>query len=208
MNDMTRTHTDPTAVIETRVVHDVHRAATSLLATADVEHAYGIEALAELRRFVTGTLRHHHHGEDADLWPLLARQEPALTAGLRALSAEHAELDTTLDALDSAPIDDDLGALRARAETLRDIVHEHLAHEEPFLFPALREHVSDEAWDEFSQRMVTTSPPEGNHLMLAFLDRVASPAEVDLVLRDLPAEAREHFPAMRAQAAATLAALR
>ena len=194
-------------VIETRTVHDVHRAATSLLVETA---AHGpVDELTEFGRFVIGMLLHHHQSEDTDLWPLLIDAAPDLSAAPDGLTREHHLLDGALDALERSEIGEvgDRDRLRGAAIALRDLVHEHLSHEEPILFPALTEHVSEHAWDQFSQRTVATSPPEGNHLMVALLDEVGSPEQVELVLRHVPPAHREHLPAMRAQARRTLAAL-
>lgn len=98
--------------------------------------------------------------------------------------------------------------LHDAAATVRDIVHDHLTHEEPVLFPALREHVSPAEWEDFAQRVIATTPPVVGHLMVGFLDEVGSPAEVEMVLAGLPEPVRPLVPAMRLQAAADLGILR
>jgi hypothetical protein len=87
---------------------------------------------------------------------------------------------------------------------VRDLVHGHLEHEEPLLFPALRDLVSEEEWAEFSRKVIETSPPTGAHLMVAFFDQAGPPEEVGLILSGLPDPARELVPVMRTQAKATL----
>jgi hemerythrin-like domain-containing protein len=209
LDGMTSNHDDShPGVVETRLVHDVHRRATSLLADA-AGHA-PVEELAEFRQFVVGMLRHHHHSEDTDLWPLLTAADPAVAAALEQLSQEHQLLDDALDELDDTEIGEVGGRdrLRGAATDLRDLVHEHLSHEEPILFPSLSEHIAHHVWDGFSQRTVVTSPPAGNHLMVALLDEVGTREQVELVLRHVPAANRAQLPAMRAQARQTLAALR
>lgn len=192
-------HHDPPAVVETRVVHDAHRLSTSLLAAAPV----GVppDLLGEFRDFVVAMLAHHHESEDTDLWPMLRTVSPALAAPLGRLSDEHEQLDAALDELAET------GSTGA-AVAVRDLVHEHLAHEEPVLFPALRRDLSDTDWEAFSARTVATSPQQGAHLYVGLFDEVAAPGEVDLVLRHLPAEAKALLPAMRAQAEASLRVLR
>src|SRR3546814_15720004 len=72
---MTR-HPDPPSVVETKVVHDAHRRATSLLADlTGAGNTAPITAVVELRDLVVGMLRHHHGSEDGDLWPLLLRPD-------------------------------------------------------------------------------------------------------------------------------------
>jgi hypothetical protein len=43
--------------------------------------------------------------------------------------------------------------------------------------------------------------------MIGFLDEVAPSEQIDFVLRHLPAHARDHLPAMRAEARAVIEAL-
>jgi hemerythrin-like domain-containing protein len=206
---MTPKHDDHPAVIETRVVHDVHRRATSLLADA-LHREAPIDEAAALRDFVVAMLRHHHQSEDTDLWPILMSVAPKLSRALHELSREHEDLDAQLDALQRARIVSQSDLLRPmeQAAAVRDLVHLHLSREEPFLFPALERHLSDEAWGGFSQRTVASAPAEGTHLLVAFLDEVGSPRDVEMVLRHVPPAAKDLLPVMRGQGQAALAALR
>ncbi len=199
---------DSPAVAETRLVHQVHRRATSLLADVFSRPSGALDEAAQLRDFVVATLDHHHRSEDTGLWPLLLAAAPNLAGPLAALSDEHERLDAELDALRAAPV----GAIAChtaavRAAAVRDLVHEHLAHEEPVLFPALREHVSDEAWAEFSARTVATAPPEGIDLMVALLYEVGAEADVELIFRHLPPAGRDQLPSKRAHGLEVLSRL-
>jgi hemerythrin-like domain-containing protein len=224
------------AVAETRLAHEVHRVATALLAEAAVHTAVPLGALAQLRDFLVVNLRHHHETEDEDLWPRIVAAAPATADALGALSEEHERLDAALDRLAAVAVsdsraDDGAGedvaagrtgadegdgeaggevrtALHDAAVAVRDTVHTHLAHEEPILFPALRDHVTPAEWTDFSQRVIATTPPVAGHLMVGFLDEVGTPAEVELVLAGLPEPVRPLLPAMRRQAADDLRILR
>jgi hemerythrin-like domain-containing protein len=201
----------PPAVVETRIVHDGQRRATTLLADllgappgAPVPPA---AAVAELRDFVVASLDHHHRLEDTDLWPTLVAADPDLSAPLADLSAEHELLDAELSDLARVDLAVADGRARRAAEAVRDRVHQHLAHEEPVLFPALEAHVSDERWAEFSQRAVASTPQVGTHLLVGFLDEAGTPDQLDLIFRHLPPEARAALPTVRAQARAAIADL-
>jgi hemerythrin-like domain-containing protein len=206
---MSTGHTEPNAVIETRILHNVHRRATTVLAEAAGNPAAPAAPLKELRDFLVATLHHHHESEDDVLWPMITSKAPGAGDGLASLSGEHEKLDAALDALAAAPIQDgaDRSALRSAAVAVRDLIHTHLEHEEPVLFPALTAHVTPEAWDGFSQQVVATSPQDGAHLMFGFLDQAGTPDEVALVLRHLPEPARDVIPMLRKQAETTLGAL-
>ena len=204
------------AVVETRLLHKMHRAATSLLADAAPRPDAPPAALEELRDFLVAALRHHHESEDDVLWPQLTAADPACAAGLAELAKEHDALDASLDALAAAPVPDvgdagDVGdrtVLIAAAVAVRDLVHTHLDHEEPMLFPALAAHLSDEAWAQFSRAVIASAPPTGAHLNIGFFEQVGSPAELEVVTANLPPAALDLVPAMREQARATLSGLR
>ena len=199
LNRMTDTQT---AVIDTRLVHDLHRKASSLLAEAASRPGASTAALAELRDFLVAQLRDHHQAEDDLLWPMITAKAPELAGSLATLGSEHERLDPALDALASAPVSEpDRTALASAAITLRDLVHEHLAHEEPVLFPALRDHVSEEEWDEFAEQVRTSTSPVGVHLLVGFLEQVGTPEEVGIILARIPAPARA---ALNEQAQETL----
>lgn len=199
---------DPPSVVETRTVHDVHRRATTLLAGAlEAPVPPPPDDLAALRDMVVSVLRHHHTSEDTDLWPQLVASDPALTQPLNLLTEEHHRLDEGLDRLAVARFDDEPGA-RDPAVAVRDLVHEHLDHEEPILFPALRRTMSDTAWDAFSARVVASAPPTGTELLVALLHEVATPEEVALTFRHLPPPAQAALPDVRAAGAQVLASVR
>ena len=151
-------------MVETRLLHKMHRAATSLLVEAAQRDAAPSAALEELRDFVVAALRHHHESEDDVLWPQLTAADSAAATGLAELAAEHDAVDAALDALSVAPVraDDDRAALVTAAVAVRDLVHTHLDHaRQPVLFPALTTHMSDEAWARFSRAVIASAPPCG-----------------------------------------------
>ncbi|MBF8185781.1 hemerythrin domain-containing protein [Nonomuraea sp. K274] len=200
------TDSQVTAVLETRLIHDIHRRATSLLAEAAARPSAPPAALAEVRDFLVAHLHHHHESEDDILWPMIKAKAPTAADPLAGLSDEHDRLDAALDALGAAPMDDsDRTALLDTAVAVRDLVHLHLEHEEPALFPALRDHVSEAAWAEFSQHVMATTPQVGMHLLVGFLEQVGTPEEVEMLIGGIPAPVRT---ALREQAQATFDTLR
>ncbi|MFF3249188.1 hemerythrin domain-containing protein [Streptomyces sp. NPDC002870] len=203
---MPNTEADPLAVTETRVIHDVHRAATSLLADAAARPLTPAAELTELRDFLVAALHHHHQTEDSVLWPLLSATDPDVTAKLTDLSQEHDQLDAALDALAAAPVPDnrDRAALADAAVAVRDLVHVHLEHEELILLPALRTHMSHEDWSAFAREVMASAPQAGAHLQVAFMELVAAPEELSMILAQLPQPLRDAIPAMSRRAHTTL----
>lgn len=196
---------DTDGVRETRLVHDVHRRATSLLAQMGDDDR---PLAAAYRDFVVAMLEHHHTCEDGGLWPMLTARAPGLDDALRALTAEHDRLQEHLDRLRHPA--DDTGRAHAseRAVALRDLVHEHLDHEEPVLFPALDRYISDDDWEGFSRRTIAVAPTEGVPFLLALLDEVGTTAEAELIFRNLPPDARAAIRGRRAEGIRALAELR
>jgi iron-sulfur cluster repair protein YtfE (RIC family) len=193
---------DAPAVVETRVVHDTHRRATSLLAdTAASDGGAPAGVQDALRDLVVTMLRHHHRSEDQDLWPTIVTAFPAVTDQFDELSREHDRLDEALDRLaaDTTP---------ASTAEVRDLLHEHLDHEEPILFPVLRTHVTDAQWTAFSERTVASSPKDRTDLLVALCHEVAPDQDVALLLRHLPPEAKAGVPALRTAGEQILDALR
>ncbi|MFD1517462.1 hemerythrin domain-containing protein [Pseudonocardia yunnanensis] len=180
-----------TAVVHTRLVHDTHRRASTVLAEAAADPAASGAALAELRDFLVVHLDSHHKSEDDLLWPMIEEQAPGAAEPLTRLSGEHDQLEAALEALAAAPIDQPgRTALVDAAVAVRDLVHAHLENEEPILLPALSEHVSEEAWEAFVRQVRATTPGVGAHLLVGFLDQVGTPEDVEIILRDMPAPVR------------------
>ncbi len=211
---------DSQAVVETRLTHETHRLATGLLVDAADRPSVPRQALAQLRDFLVANLRHHHETEDEWLWPLILTAAPDVKRALDDLSEEHERLDAALDRLADIGLtgakdhdgghlnEDDRHALREAAVAVRDSVRDHLDHEEPVLFPALREHITPAQWAEFAQRVIATTPPVAGHLMIGLLDEVGTPAEVESIFVNMPPAMKPLLPALRAQAAADLRVLR
>ena len=207
------TDSESLAVIEMRLIHDIHRAAVSLLTQGAERPAAPSAELAELRDFVVAALRHHHESEDATLWPMLQTADPAVAAGLAELTGEHHSLDVALDALAATEIGAEGSAvtrqagLAAAATAVRDLVGQHLAHEESLTLPAMRS-LTDAQWAEFSLAAMESAPAAVARLQIGFMEEVGDREDVARVLAGLPAPAAQALPALRQQARATLDALR
>lgn len=195
------------AVLETRLLHNMHRAATSLLVDAAGRPTAPIPSLAELRDFLVAALRHHHESEDDILWPRLTVADPTIGDRLAALGAEHDALDAALDILEATEISD-RPALTGAAQAVRDLVHKHLDAEEQVLFPALTATMSDDEWAEFSRTVIASAPPVAAHLNIGFFAEVGTPEELALVSKGMPPQVQQLVPMLQEQAEATLRSLR
>jgi hemerythrin-like domain-containing protein len=98
-------------------------------------------------------LHHHHAVEDASIWPLLLSEihDDADRAVLRDMQAEHGQVDPALAATTDAfaamtedPNEERRAALEAQVAAVRELLHEHLAHEEREALPLLQRTLSAE----------------------------------------------------------------
>lgn len=141
------------------------------------------------RRFVA-ILRHHHEGEDAGYWPLLAaRVDADERADVFAMEAEHHAMDDLLRAIDPAfhrlvttASTRERATLAADVTRLRALVENHLRHEETVVIPLLHKHITV-AEDEQIER-------EHFRSGLSLADLLGS---VPWVLHDLPSEVRDRI---------------
>ena len=103
-------------------------------------------------------LHHHHRVEDIAIWPALAQRAGAAgdTAALDTLAAmesEHTLIDPLLaacaagfDAMVAAPDEPTRDRLAADVGRLRQVLSDHLAHEETEALPLAQRHLSTAAW--------------------------------------------------------------
>lgn len=121
----------------------------------------------ELDRAYTN-LRHeltrHHEGEDAYVWPMLARAGVdadllgAMESEHRAMSAALAETAGAMDALARSGSGTDAAAARASIVRTRAVVEQHLTHEEDELEPQLAPHVESPEWKAVEKKL-SRQPP-------------------------------------------------
>jgi hypothetical protein len=155
------------------------------LAESAANPAVPAAAIASLREFLIPNLHHHHQSEDEELWPIINAVAPDAAVAMAELSGEHNILDEALDTLEAADIAD-REAFTGAAVLVRNVVHRHLQDEEPILFPALRNHVTAQAWDGFARHVTETSPTVGAYFMIGFIDQVGTDEQVRLMLGDIP----------------------
>ena len=125
-------------------------------------------ALVRRWEIFSEVLHHHHHGEDTWLWPaLLERAEPAEQETLRAMEAEHEEIDPLLSACRNGlerlarghASADDQAALAVRLCAARESLGRHLAHEERDAMRILQRHLTPEEHEAIHTRFVEDLAP-------------------------------------------------
>jgi iron-sulfur cluster repair protein YtfE (RIC family) len=194
----------PSVVREFTLVHDAMRHSSGLLVRAATSLPAGSSPRAsKLSGFLTAFLEfvhHHHTGEDEHWWPSL--RAAGLVAGevLTPLTDDHHELDPLLDTLRAHAAalkagTHDPAVLLRDATSLRDHLLEHLAAEEPVLFPLLAGMAPAEA-ARLGRLMGKTAPRSGLSYLLGAMNEVASEQEQQVILAKMPAPIRWLRPRM------------
>ena len=108
------------------------------------------EALSRRWSRFAATLHHHHTAEDTIYWPALltaveARGTEADLVEVRAMSEEHADIDPLVTAIGDGfgavlehPCEGHRNALDIRLAGLREVLGEHLRHEEGVVLPLVQ----------------------------------------------------------------------
>jgi hemerythrin-like domain-containing protein len=125
---------------------------------------------AMLRRWemFAESLHHHHEGEDTWLWPaLMERADTAELSTLRAMEAEHDEIDPLLTSCASClgklatgtATADERAALAVRLVAARESLGRHLAHEETDAIRIVQRHLTQADWEAIDEHFVEGVSP-------------------------------------------------
>jgi hemerythrin-like domain-containing protein len=150
-------------LIHAAVRRDLERLSTALQSfrDGDIGRARDLDrAFVNLRRELT----QHHEGEDAHIWPMLEKVgvEPAL---LHTMESEHhamaealSETGATMTALATSGSAAAAETARASVVRTREVVEQHLAHEETELEPQLHPHTESPEWKAVEKKL-SRQPP-------------------------------------------------
>ena len=178
------------ALIHHAVRRDLDRLATALdtRQAGDAARAAELErAFANLRRELT----HHHEGEDAYIWPMLA--QAGIDADLlAAMESEHAamsralaETGTAMSTLAGSGSAADAAAARASVVRTQSVVERHLDHEEKELEPQLVPLLETPEWKAVTKKLRHSSPGNAGSFF-AWLTDGMSPADRTTLGRSVP----------------------
>jgi hypothetical protein len=127
------------------------------------------EALEQRWELFAFILHHHHTIEDVTIWPVLlgradAAGDSAAVEVLHAMEAEHDLIDPTLAActegfaaMTARPGEDQRNALDVHVTTARQLLLDHLRHEETAALPLVQRTMTGEEWraaQEYAERGV------------------------------------------------------
>ncbi|MDO9498098.1 MAG: hemerythrin domain-containing protein [Nocardioides sp.] len=130
-------------VIHAAVRRDLARLETALADFPDGDDGDRATQLRRAYRYLRAELTRHHEGEDTWIWPMLESFEVDATL-LAAMESEHhamgealAWVSDALDQLVATPTPEAAVAARTSVADAREVVDQHLAHEENDLEPQL-----------------------------------------------------------------------
>lgn len=138
-------------------------------------------AIRDYLRLLFAAITHHHEGEDAIVWPVIA-DRVANAVAMAQLTVDHQQLDPLFDealiAAERLTVDpasrlaaDELAGWMRRLATGLDA---HIALEEQLIFPVLREQVSLTEYEQMEQRIRKASSLTDMMFVVPWMAAVAS----------------------------------
>lgn len=142
--------------------------------------------------FFSGTLHHHHEGEDQYLFgKVRVRATPEEVVVLDAMEAEHEALNAALTALDedfhTLGPDSDGDQIAADFDELEVVLNNHCAHEERHGVKIIERYITD---DDLKQFMKFTRARKDSMMVLAWVCDGATPAQVSSTWSMMPSFVR------------------
>ena len=196
---------------EMLMLHDSFRREFALLpglvrgvATGDLERA---QVIAAHITYVSTILHHHHHGEDAHVWPLLAERCAGECAPLvELMEGQHEDV-----ARIGREIDDGLRAwagaatgprkaLTAALVRLIPVLRGHLAAEEEHVVPLMEQYITAAEWNEIVEKEAADVDPASLPLGFGMLLYEGDPEVVDAAIATMPQPVRPVIRELAAQA--------
>ena len=195
---------------EMLIVHDVFRREFALMpgliGTVAPDDHHRAELVADHIDGLTSLLHRHHHGEDANVWPLLVDRCADSAALTGSMHDQHEQLSAHLDAANAA-----LGVWRANAtadsghrlvdalDRALSSLQQHLDDEERYVVPLMEQHISAAEWDDFVQKGSADADPAQLPLQFGMLMYEGDPEIIERALAAMPADARPVIGAVAAQ---------
>ena len=139
---------------------------------ADLERAYA---------YLHSELTRHHEGEDAYIWPMLAKVGVGQEL-LGAMQEEHhamadalAETSTAMTTYAASGSAADAAAARASVVRTQEVVERHLAHEENELEPELQPHLETPEWKAVEKQLRKAPPKVAGNFFAWLTDGMSEP---------------------------------
>ncbi|GII54560.1 hypothetical protein Pth03_29490 [Planotetraspora thailandica] len=147
---------------------------------------------------LTTVLHHHHHGEDEFVWPaLLERAAGEVKAIVQVMESQHqgiekavSEVDAAVESWRGGAAAESREALAVAVARLLPLLKEHLAVEEEHVVPLMEKHITAAEWNRIIQTAAAGVDPESLPLSFGMMMYEGDPEIIDLVISNMPPEAR------------------
>ncbi len=157
----------PDAPADTRMMGIVHSALRRDLArtrlvleTQPGPDDHRRQAIADHVLWCMAFLHHHHEGEDAGLYPMVVRQNPAAAELVADMDADHTRIVPAMEALEGSARAYRAGAspesLLDAVGTLCEVLLPHLAREELEMMPVVSASISEAQWRAWTEGLKST----------------------------------------------------
>jgi hemerythrin-like domain-containing protein len=154
--------------------------------------------LAEYLSDLTGTLHHHHVGEDELLWPALLERASPHTELVQRMQTQHEQLSVLIDRIQqltpwwraeaAASVRDELADVIARASVA---LEEHLVDEENKILPLVARYVTHAEWQALGKHGMQAIPKNTKaFVFIGLILEDATPPEQTAFLGLLPPPVR------------------
>jgi hemerythrin-like domain-containing protein len=167
-----------------------------------------VKIVAEHIAMINTILTHHHHAEDAHLWPRLVERSYSESAGVVGImESQHANVDRLEDRIGetvekwqaTASVLDGV-ALAELLDELFTAVHEHMGVEEELAVPLMGRYITAAEWQAMVESATQGMLPQQLTLGFGMAMYEGDPAVIDTVLLTMPEEVRPVMRPMAAQA--------
>jgi Hemerythrin HHE cation binding domain len=142
---------------------------------------------------VSTILHHHHHGEDAHVWPLLAERCARDCAPLiQMMEGQHKDIATIGREIEeglrpwAAAAAGPREALAGALDRLLPVLREHLASEEENVVPLMERHITAPEWNQIVEKEAADVDPAALPLGFGMLMYEGDPEVVDAAIATMP----------------------
>jgi hemerythrin-like domain-containing protein len=156
---------------------------------------------------VSTLLHRHHHGEDANIWPLLLERCPGECAPLvKQMEAQHEDIATIGGEIDdrlrawAAAAAEPREALAAALDRLLAVLREHLTDEEKNVVPLIEQHITSAEWDQAVEKEAADVDPAALPFEFGMVMYEGDPEVVDTIVAKMPESVRPVIRELAARA--------
>jgi hemerythrin-like domain-containing protein len=183
---------------------------SGLVRESDTDDPERVSLVAEHIAAIVQLYDHHHHGEDAYVWPLLLDRARDAADDVAQVLAQHDRLTSLVGSVVEALTAWRVGPSANAADRLADaldrlvpVLDEHLDDEERGVVPLMERHIRADEWDDIVALGAADADPESLPLTFGMLMYEGDPQIVAHAVSCMPAPAR---PFIRDHAAAAFTA--